>query len=133
MGRFETECRRARNALRLAGAVDTDGHLTEYGRDVERFPGSGSEALALMLSEQLACVHEVAFSLHVLGGSRLFGGKISYSASTHHGRLRGVLKQRSVIAAWHWDVKTISNFCSRVLPTVADRYGTVSVVRHVVG
>lgn len=80
IGTFESECRRAQNALRLAGAVDPDGHLTDYGRDVERFPGTGSEALALMLSEQLACVHEVALSLHVLGGSRLFGRKDSILA-----------------------------------------------------
>ena len=77
---FESECRRAREALKQAGAVGTDGYLTDYGRDVERFPGSGSEALALMLSEQLACVHEVALSLHVLGGSRLFGRKDSILA-----------------------------------------------------
>lgn len=68
---FESECRRAKKALRLSGAVDSDGHLTDYGREVERFPGEGSEALALMLAEQLACVHEVALALVVLGGGRL--------------------------------------------------------------
>ena len=70
---FEHESRRAANALRLAGAVDSEGHLTEYGREVERFPGEGSSALALMLAEQLACVHEVALAVEVLGGSRLIG------------------------------------------------------------
>ena len=70
---FEHECRRAANALRLAGAVDSEGHLTEYGREVERFPGEGSSALAMMLAEQLACVHEVALAIEVLGGSRLIG------------------------------------------------------------
>ncbi|MCL4864938.1 MAG: DEAD/DEAH box helicase, partial [Gemmatimonadales bacterium] len=70
---FERESNRARGALRATGATDPDGHLTEYGRDLERFPGTGSEALALMLAEQLACVHEVALALHVLGGGVLFG------------------------------------------------------------
>ncbi len=70
---FEHECRRAANALRLAGAVDAEGHLTEYGREIERFPGEGSGALAMMLAEQLACVHEVALAIEVLGGSRLIG------------------------------------------------------------
>ena len=70
---FDKECRRARHALRLAGAVDSDGHLTDYGREIERFPGDGSEALAFMLAEQLACVHEVALALAVLGNGRLFG------------------------------------------------------------
>ena len=51
---FERECRRARNALRLAGAIDSDGHLTDYGREIERFPGAGSAALAFMFAEQLA-------------------------------------------------------------------------------
>jgi len=70
---FERESTRARAALRATGATDKDGHLTEYGRDLERFPGTGSEALALMLAEQLACVHEVALALHVLGPGILFG------------------------------------------------------------
>lgn len=70
---FGKECRRARHALRLAGAVDSEGHLTDYGREIERFPGDGSEALAFMLAEQLACVHEVALALAVLSNSRLFG------------------------------------------------------------
>jgi len=70
---FEKESKRAQHALRLAGAVDSDGHLTEYGRDLERFPGTGSEALALMLAEQLACIHEVALALYVLGQGRLVG------------------------------------------------------------
>lgn len=70
---FEHECRRAAHALRLAGAVDSEGHLTEYGREVERFPGEGSGALAMMLAEQLACAHEVALAIEVLGENRLIG------------------------------------------------------------
>ena len=42
---FDKESKRAQLALRMAGAVDDDGHLTEYGRELERFPGTGSEAL----------------------------------------------------------------------------------------
>ena len=61
--------------MRLTGAVDGDGHLTDYGSDLERFPGTGAEALALMLAEQLACVHEIALVLSVLGSGRLFGKK----------------------------------------------------------
>jgi HrpA-like RNA helicase len=74
---FTRESTRAQRALRLTGVVDADGDLTEYGRDLERFPGTGSEALALMLAEQLACIHEVALALHVLGEGRLFGKKES--------------------------------------------------------
>jgi HrpA-like RNA helicase len=74
---FTRESARAQRALRLTGAVDAEGDLTEYGRDLERFPGTGSEALALMLAEQLACIHEVALALHVLGEGRLFGKKES--------------------------------------------------------
>jgi HrpA-like RNA helicase len=70
---FEKESERAKQALKLAGAVDNDGHLTEYGRELERFPGTGSEALALMLAEQLACIHEVALALDVLGQGHLVG------------------------------------------------------------
>ncbi len=70
---FVRECQRARNALQLAGAIDSRNHLTDYGREIERFPGEGSEALALILAEHLACVHEVALALNVLGNSRLFG------------------------------------------------------------
>ena len=73
MSTFDKESERARSALRLAGAVDHEGHLTEYGRELERFPGTGSEALALMLAEQLACIHEVALALEVLGQGQLMG------------------------------------------------------------
>ncbi len=76
MQTFEQESTRAQRALRLAGAVDGDGHLTEYGRELESFPGNGSEALALMMAEQLACVHEVALALHVFGNGYLTGKRI---------------------------------------------------------
>jgi len=65
---FNRESDRALKALRTSGAVDSDGCLTDFGRDLERFPGSGAEAVAIMLADQLACVHEVAFALAVLGG-----------------------------------------------------------------
>lgn len=75
MATFTAESARARRALALSGATDSDGHLTEFGRDLERFPGEGSHALAIMLADQLACVHEVALALHVLGGGTLYGHK----------------------------------------------------------
>ncbi|MGO8967058.1 MAG: KH domain-containing protein [Mycobacterium sp.] len=70
---FNKESTRALRALSLSGAVDGDGHLTEFGRELERFPGDGSRALAIMLADQLACVHEVAVALEVLGQGRLIG------------------------------------------------------------
>lgn len=70
---FERERLRAQLALKASGAIGNDGQLTEYGREIERFPGSGSDALAFMLAEQLACVHEVALALAVLGKSQLVG------------------------------------------------------------
>ena len=72
---FRREIERARRALALSGALDGDGHLTSFGRELERFSGEGSHALALMLSDQLACVHEVALALTVLGQGRLAGRK----------------------------------------------------------
>jgi HrpA-like RNA helicase/predicted RNA-binding protein YlqC (UPF0109 family) len=71
---FSKELIRARSALKSSGAIDADGHLTDYGRDLDRFPGSGSRAIAIMLADQLACVHEVAFALAILGDGRLVGG-----------------------------------------------------------
>lgn len=70
---FNKESLRARNALSKNGAVDHDGHLTEFGREIGRFPGEASHALAIMLADQLACVHEVALALEVLGQGRLLG------------------------------------------------------------
>jgi len=70
---FNKESIRARRALSLSGALDCDGHLTGFGRELERFPGDGSQALAIMLSDQLACVHEVALALEVLCQGRLIG------------------------------------------------------------
>lgn len=71
---FKRESQRARRALAAAGAVDNDGHLTDFGRELERFSGSGAQAVAIMLADQLACVHEVALVLAVLSDSRLLGG-----------------------------------------------------------
>lgn len=70
---FNLESTRAKRALVESGAVDQDGHLTEFGRELERFPGSGAQAVAIMLADQLACVHEVALTLAVLGDNRLIG------------------------------------------------------------
>jgi HrpA-like RNA helicase len=72
---FKRESRRARRALLLTGAIDADGHLTDFGRELDRFSGDGASAMAMMLADQLACVHEVALALEVLGGGRLTGDK----------------------------------------------------------
>lgn len=71
--RFRLEIERARSALILAGAIDPDGHMTGFGREIERFGGDGASALATMLGDQLACVHEVILALNVLGGRSLVG------------------------------------------------------------
>lgn len=70
---FNLESERARRALAASGAVDCDGHLTDFGREIERFPGSGIDAMAIMLADQLVCVHEVALALIVLKEGRLVG------------------------------------------------------------
>lgn len=72
---FERESSRARRALAAAGAIDADGHLTEFGRDIERFSGDGASALAIMLADQLACAHEVILALTVLGQGQLVGNR----------------------------------------------------------
>ena len=72
---FARESSRARRALALTGAVDSDGHLTDFGRELERFSGDGASAVAMMLADQLACVHEVALALEVLSEGRLTGDK----------------------------------------------------------
>ncbi|MBX7255919.1 MAG: DEAD/DEAH box helicase [Candidatus Hydrogenedentes bacterium] len=71
---FTKELIRAKSALVSSGAVDSDGHLTDFGRDLDRFPGSGSRAIAVMLADQLGCIHEVAFALAILADGKLVGG-----------------------------------------------------------
>lgn len=70
---FKQESERALRALAGSGATDADGHLTEFGREIERFAGEGCEALATMFADQLACVHEVGLALEVLGKGLLYG------------------------------------------------------------
>ena len=72
---FASESHRVRQVLQLTGALDADGDLTSFGRELERYPGDGANALALMLADQLACVHEVALALTVLGQGHLVGSK----------------------------------------------------------
>ena len=57
---FRTELQRAHQTLRNTGLIDGDGDLTELGREIERYPGEASEALAIALGDRLACLHEVA-------------------------------------------------------------------------
>ncbi|WP_298937430.1 DEAD/DEAH box helicase [uncultured Ruegeria sp.] len=73
--KFNMELKRARGNLSKMGAVDGDGHLTEFGRDLERFSGDGTHGLALMLADQLACVHEVSFALEVMANGLLYGSR----------------------------------------------------------
>lgn len=75
VGVFTTESDRVRRVLQLTGTMDRDGDLTSFGRELERYPGDGADALALMLADQLACVHEVALALTVLKNGRLVGSK----------------------------------------------------------
>ena len=70
---FNKELKRAQNTLSKIGATDSDGHLTEFGRDLDRFRGEGTHGLALMLADQMACVHEVAFALEVIANGLLVG------------------------------------------------------------
>lgn len=67
------ELKRAATALAKCGAVDGEGQLTEFGRELERFPLSGVQAVAVMLADQLACVHEVALVLVALCKGKLQG------------------------------------------------------------
>ncbi|MBS1301537.1 DEAD/DEAH box helicase [Loktanella sp. SALINAS62] len=73
--KFIMELDRARTNLSKMGAVDDDGHLTEFGRDLERFSGDGTHGLALMLADQLACVHEVSFAIEVMTNGLLYGSR----------------------------------------------------------
>jgi HrpA-like RNA helicase len=88
---FTQERQRALTALRSSGAVDRDGHLTDYGRELERFSGSGAEAVAIMLADQLACLHEVGVALAILHNGNLHG------AARHGGLLR---IEKTWPAAW---------------------------------
>ena len=90
IAQFERESARARGALAAAGAIDADGHLTEFGRDIERFAGDGASALAIMLADQMACAHEVILALTVLGEGHLCGnhteaGKADYILAVDEG------------------------------------------------
>lgn len=70
---FRSELTRAHRTLRTNGLVDGDGDLTELGREIERYPGEASEALAIALGDRLACLHEVALAIAVLVGGTLYG------------------------------------------------------------
>lgn len=70
---FRNELTRAHRTLRATGLVDGDGDLTELGREVDRYPGDASEALAIALGDRLACLHEVALAIAVLTSGTLYG------------------------------------------------------------
>jgi hypothetical protein len=72
---FKAEIVRSAAAARANGIVDDDGHLTHYGRELDRFAGltSAAAALATMYADQLACVPEVVTALALLEGRALRG------------------------------------------------------------
>jgi HrpA-like RNA helicase len=74
---FTKELKRANQTLRLGGLVDADGDLTALGREIERYSGTASEALAIALGDRLACLHEVALGISVVARGNLYGGKYS--------------------------------------------------------
>lgn len=73
---FVKELSRAGRALERSGILDDDGHLTTFGREVQRFAAVGkpvATGLAIIVADQLACVPEVAAGLALLdpdGGVR---------------------------------------------------------------
>jgi HrpA-like RNA helicase len=72
---FGAELARSASAARANGIIDVDGHLTSYGRELDRFAGvtSAAAALATMYADQLACVPEVVMALTLLEGRQLRG------------------------------------------------------------
>ena len=72
---FTKELRRAGQVIRAGGLVDADGDLTDLGREIERYSGTASEALAIALGDRLACLHEVALGIIVVARGNLYGGR----------------------------------------------------------
>jgi HrpA-like RNA helicase len=72
---FKMEITRAERALAANGAVDADGHLTGFGRELERFRGPPEHAIAIMFADRLACVPEVGMALSLLSNGRLVDRK----------------------------------------------------------
>jgi HrpA-like RNA helicase/predicted RNA-binding protein with RPS1 domain len=70
---FTKEMTRAKRVLHSSGALDSQGHLTLFGQELERFPGPAEEAIAIMLADQLACVPEVVIGLALLSGTSMVG------------------------------------------------------------
>lgn len=67
MAIFNQELTRANEALKTNGVVDTDGHLTAFGKELERFgQHSAGFAVATIIADQLACVPEVVTALNLL-------------------------------------------------------------------
>ncbi|MBX7136013.1 MAG: DUF349 domain-containing protein [Fimbriimonadaceae bacterium] len=70
---FSAEIVRAELALAANGAVDSAGHLTALGRELQQFAGPAEQAIAIMFADRLACVPEVGVALALLSGGRLVG------------------------------------------------------------
>lgn len=68
---FGRELKRADAALVTSGVVDEQGHLTSFGRELERFgQHSAGFAVATILADQLACVPEVVTALNLLDAQK---------------------------------------------------------------
>jgi HrpA-like RNA helicase len=68
---FVRELARADAALVTSGVVDDQGHLTSFGRELERFgQHSAGFAVATILADQLACVPEMVTALNLLEGQK---------------------------------------------------------------
>lgn len=72
---FILERDRAESALALNGALDESGHLTAFGKDLQRFTtdGTAAFAMAVMFADQMACVPEVVTALKLLENATLAG------------------------------------------------------------
>ena len=67
---------RADKALVRNSSVDSDGHLTPFGRELERFgQHSTAFAVATMLADQLTCVPEVVTALCLLEDAKPQGNE----------------------------------------------------------
>jgi HrpA-like RNA helicase len=75
MENFTREIARSRATVGASGLLDSEGHLTAYGKELERFSGvrSAAFAIAVMYADQLACLPEVVTALVLLEDKSLVG------------------------------------------------------------
>lgn len=106
---FSQELHRAHSMLRAGGLVDADGDLTDLGREIERYSGSASEALAVALGDRLACLHEVALGIAIVVRGNLYGQKTSILGTRREWapewRLRANACHRALVAGCEDDLE----------------------------